>query len=75
VPVPEAVTICGLPDASSVKVTVPDVAPVMVGLNVTVTLHLAPGATVEPPALDIVKGPDTVIDRPCTVETDDGLVS
>src|SRR5438105_12890986 len=43
---PESATLCGLPAASSVTVSVPLRGPVAVGENVIVTLQLAPAASV-----------------------------
>ena len=43
---PESATLCGLPAASSVTVSVPLRGPVVVGENVIVTLQLAPAASV-----------------------------
>jgi hypothetical protein len=40
-PVPESVTICGLPVAESVKVSVADLRPTDVGLNTTPAMHAA----------------------------------
>jgi len=45
-PVPLSVTACGLPDASSVIVTLADRAPVAVGENVALMVHVALGASV-----------------------------
>ena len=47
-PVPLSEVDCGLPlDASSLTVSVPVRVPVILGVNVTLTVQLAPGAKVE----------------------------
>ena len=46
VPVPERLTTCGLPVALSVIVNVPLMAPVVVGVNVTLIVQVAPAAIV-----------------------------
>ena len=43
---PVKLTICGLPEALSVKVTVPDCAPLLVGAKVTETSQMALAASV-----------------------------
>src|SRR5579859_5520683 len=45
-PVPLNVTVCGLPGAPSVKVSVPVTAPVAVGVKITLTVHVPPGPSV-----------------------------
>jgi hypothetical protein len=48
VPVPERLTICGLPLALSVMVTAPLRVPVAVGVKVTLIVQLFPAATLVP---------------------------
>src|SRR5579859_6159327 len=48
VPQPDNLTLCGLPGASSVTVTVPLREPLLLGLNVTLMVQLAPAATLVP---------------------------
>ena len=55
-PVPLMVTICGLPGALSVNFSVPEAGPVVVGLNRTETVQLAPGAR-EPPQVLVAENP------------------
>lgn len=50
VPVPESATVCGLPVALSVIVTIADRAPAVVGAKVTVIVQFAPAATLVPHA-------------------------
>ena len=50
-PVPERLTNCGLPVASSVTVMVPGWLPVAVGVKVTLMEQLAPAATEAPQVL------------------------
>ena len=50
-PVPDRVTICGLPLALSVTVIVPGWLPVAVGVNVTLMVQFAPAATDVPQVL------------------------
>jgi len=50
-PVPPRLTVCGLPVALSVNVSVPVNAPVVVGENVTATWHFAPSAILDPQVL------------------------
>lgn len=52
VPVPESATECGLPEASSVMVRVPDRLPVAVGAKEMLKVQLATGTTVLPQVLD-----------------------
>ena len=51
VPVPVSATVCGEPDALSVKLTAADSAPVAVGLNPTVMMQLAAAARLAPQVL------------------------
>jgi hypothetical protein len=44
-PVPLRLTVCGLPAALSVMLSVPFWTPVAVGVNVTLMVQLAPAAT------------------------------
>ena len=48
---PERLTVCGLLGASSVKLSVPVIEPVVVGENVTPTVQLAPAARLAPHVL------------------------
>jgi hypothetical protein len=48
VPVPLSETLCGLPVALSVTVTVPFAAPATVGVKVTLIVHFASEASVAP---------------------------
>lgn len=48
VPVPDNATVCGLPGASSVTAIDADLAPVEVGVKITVTVQLAFTARVDP---------------------------
>lgn len=48
VPVPERLTLCGLPAALSATASVPPRAPATVGLKVTLAWQLAPAASVAP---------------------------
>ena len=58
VPVPESATVCGEPEALSVNVKVPLRAPVVVGVNVTLTMQLEVAANVLPhPFAEIAKSP------------------
>ena len=50
-PVPDRVTVCGLPVALSVTVIVPGWLPVAVGVKVTLMEQLAPAATEAPQVL------------------------
>jgi hypothetical protein len=50
-PVPERLTVCGLVNEASVNVSVPEIEPVVVGENVTPTVHLAPAAMLVPQVL------------------------
>src|SRR6267143_1582181 len=62
-PVPVNGTVCGLPPALSVIVSVPVRAPNAVGANVTLILQFAPAAKVAPQALlEIAKLPEAVIE-------------
>jgi hypothetical protein len=60
-PVPVSVTVCGLPAALSVTVTLPVLIPVAVGSKVTLMVQLALAATLEPQVLVWEKSPLTVI--------------
>ena len=60
-PVPLRVTACGLPDASSVIVTLADRAPVAVGENVALMVHVALAASVPGQSFVCAKSPLTVI--------------
>src|SRR5262249_56729449 len=51
VPVPAKATVCGLVGALSLNVNVPLRTPIRVGVKVTLTVQLAPGATVVPQVL------------------------
>ena len=55
VPVPDRLTVCGLPVALSVIVIAADRAPAAVGLNVALIVHAAPAATVPPHVVVAVK--------------------
>jgi hypothetical protein len=57
VPVPVKVTVCGLPAASSVMVTLPARFPVAVGLNVTLIEQFAAAASVAPQGFVSEKSP------------------
>ena len=50
-PVPERLTVCGLPVALSVRVTAAVRVPVAAGLKVTLIVQLAPAATLDPQLL------------------------
>src|SRR5262249_53849661 len=54
VPVPVKVTVCGLVGALSLILNVPVRTPIRVGVKVTPTLQLAPGATVVPQVLPLM---------------------
>jgi hypothetical protein len=56
-PVPERAAVWGLPAALSVTVTAAVRDPVVVGLNVTLTVHCAPAARLEPQLLVWAKSP------------------
>ena len=56
-PVPERLTVCGLPAALSVMVIVPVRLPVALGVKFTVIVQLDPAATLDPHALVCVKSP------------------
>ena len=62
VPVPLNATVCGLPLASSVTVSVPVRLPVAVGLNVTLGWRLDPAVRVAPHGFDTAKSPEAVIE-------------
>ena len=57
VPVPERLTDWGLPVALSVIATAAERLPAAEGLNVTLIVHLAPAATLDPQLLDWAKSP------------------
>lgn len=57
VPVPESVTVCGLPVALVVKVSAPLRAPVAAGLKVTLIVQLEPPAKVAPQLFVWAKSP------------------
>ena len=57
IPVPVSGTVCGLPAALSVTLTVADRAPVVVGVNVTLMVQLVPAASVEPQPFVCEKSP------------------
>jgi hypothetical protein len=65
VPVPERATVCGLPVALSVIVTIADRAPAAVGVKVTYTLQTEFGATAAPQLLVCAKSPAVVIPVIC----------
>jgi len=54
VPVPVKATVCGLFAASSLKVNVPLRTPITVGVKVTLTVQLLPGASVVPQVLLLI---------------------
>lgn len=56
-PVPESDTVCGLPVALSVNDRVPVCAPSLVGLKVTLTLHVLPIASVDPQVVEEIAKP------------------
>ena len=56
-PAPERLTVCGLPRASSAIVNAAVRAPVAEGVNVTLKVQLALGATVEPQLFVCAKSP------------------
>lgn len=51
VPVPVKATVCGLPGALSVTLTLPEMVPVCVGMNVTLIVHFPPAGTLGPQLL------------------------
>jgi CRISPR/Cas system-associated exonuclease Cas4 (RecB family) len=51
IPVPVKATVCGLPLALSFTVSVPVLAPVAVGVKVTLMVQVAPAATLVPQVL------------------------
>ena len=61
-PCPLKVADCGLPEALSVKVSVPERGPVAVGVNVTFIVQLAEAAKVAPQVVVRAKSPDTTIE-------------
>ena len=56
-PVPDRLTVCGLPEALSVMVTEAARLPVAVGAKVTLMLQLPPATTELPQLLDSLKSP------------------
>lgn len=60
-PVPDNATVCGLPDASSVMAICPVRVPVVVGVNVTAIVQLAPATTLVPQLFVSAKSPLTSI--------------
>ena len=60
-PAPAKLTSCGLPTALSVIVSKPVLLPDAVGVNVTLMVQFAPGATLAPQELSWAKSPVTVI--------------
>jgi hypothetical protein len=67
VPVPEREKLCGLPAALSEIETVAERPPVVVGLNVTAMVQLAPPATLDPQVLVCEKSPAFVPVTPMLV--------
>ena len=63
VPVPDRATVCGLPLALSVTVSVPVREPPVVGVKVTLIVQLALAATVPPQLLVWTKSPLTAMDE------------
>src|SRR5439155_5880093 len=61
VPVPESDTLCGLPEALSVMVSVPVRDPMAEGINVTLIEQLAPAATLVPQPFVWAKSPLTAM--------------
>lgn len=59
---PERLTVCGDPLASSEIERVPVLAPVVDGLNVTLNVQLADGAKVVPHVVVLAKSPETEVD-------------
>src|SRR5215467_9226499 len=57
VPEPESATLCGLLVALSVTFKVAESEPATTGVNVTLTVQLAPAATLDPQSLFCVKLP------------------
>jgi hypothetical protein len=60
-PLPERLTVCGLPDALSAIEIVPVRVPATVGVNVTVITHDAPAARLDPHVFVCAKSPLAVI--------------
>jgi len=58
-PVPDRLTLCGPPGASSIIDSVPVMLPVVLGVNVTTIEQVAPGASVVPQLLTSAKSPAT----------------
>jgi hypothetical protein len=65
-PVPVSETVWGLVLALSVIVRVPVRAPVVVGVKVTLTVQVAPGASVVPQVFVWAKSPDTTTEEKFT---------
>jgi hypothetical protein len=63
VPVPESATVCGLPEASSAIDKVPLLAPVVVGVKVTVKVQLAEGAKVALQVVVLAKSPLAAVEE------------
>ena len=61
VAVPESETVCGLLDAPSVIVSVPDRVPAEVGVKVTEIVQVDPAATDVPQVFDWAKSPEVVM--------------
>src|SRR3981081_2527820 len=61
VPIPDKATECGLPGALSVRINCPDLTPVAVGVNVTGSVQLPPGATELPQGSASIKSPVVVM--------------
>jgi hypothetical protein len=60
-PVPDKLTVCGLPGALSVTLRVPVEVPSTVGVNVRLTLQVLPAANVAPQVVaEIANGPLTL---------------
>jgi hypothetical protein len=57
-PVPDNGTICGLPDASSVTASWPTRPPLAIGVNVTLKVHEALAASVDPHVVAYAKSPE-----------------
>lgn len=62
-PVPVKLTVCGLPEALSVKVNVPVLVPTAAGEKTTLTVQPAPGATDVPQLFVWLKSPFAAIDE------------
>jgi hypothetical protein len=73
VPVPERLTVCGLPVASSATLREALRVPVAAGLKVTLIVQLAPAATLDPQVLVWVKSPALVPETETLVTLSDAL--